>query len=258
MDHVNSLQEINRQIYFIGTMHIAAESSRLVEETIELIKPNCVMLELDHVRLKELMTQNETPVLPPSSSIEKQPDEKEKMVGKSSLLEKSTISEKLFEFLHQFQHELGKIMGLTPGVEMVAAFKSAQKFNVDLRLIDRPIMETFQRMKSLEGEGLKEQEKMLETLQDGSEGLEKLDLEELIQELKQPGAITEIIAEFTREYPNIADLLIHERNEYMGHQIVAYLKDNPQDRVMVVLGAGHIQEVMELTENALFPKNRKT
>ena len=140
---------------------------------------------------------------------------------------------------------------------MIAAFNAAQKYKVAVHLIDRPIMETFQRLNSLDGEGLKEQEQMLETLRDGSEEINELDLEELMAELKEPGAITKIIADFTKEYPNIADLLIHERNEYMVHQIVSYYNNHPHHQVLVVLGAGHIQEVMELTENALFPKNRK-
>jgi len=38
---------------------------------------------------------------------------------------------------------------------------------------------------------------------------------------------------------------------------VEYIKNHPQNRVIVVLGAGHIKEVMQLTENALFPKNSK-
>ncbi len=255
--NVNSLKDINHQIYFLGTMHIAAESARVVEQSIESIKPNCVMLELDQVRLQELLTPNKlpethasSPLSPPSSSPSS--SEKDQLDPK-----KRSLSEKLFEFLHDFQQELGSIMGLTPGVEMVAAFNAAQKYKVAVLLIDRPIMDTFQRMNSLEGEGLKEQEKMLETLKDGSEALDELDLEELIEELKQPGAIAEIIEEFTQEYPNIADLLIHERNIYMVRQIVEYIKNHPQDRVIVVLGAGHIKEVVQLTESALFPKNRK-
>ena len=260
MAHVNSLEDINNQIYFLGTMHIAAESVRVVEESIELIKPNCVMLELDHVRLQELLT-SKTPISSPethtslplsNSSSSASSSEKNQLDPK-----KFSLSEKLFEFLHDFQQELGTIMGLTPGMEMIAAFNAAHKYKVAVLLIDRPIMDTFQRMNSLEGDGLKEQEKMLETLQDGSGGLDELDLEELIEELKQPGAIAEIIDEFAREYPNIADLLIHERNVYMVEQIVDYIKNHPQNRVIVVLGAGHIKEVMELTENALFPKNRK-
>ena len=259
MNHVNSLQNINHQIYFIGTMHIAAESARVVEKSIESITPNCVMLELDHVRLQELMiqAQNPTPNTPIASPTSEIRYEDEKIRTDPHPPRNLSLSEKLFEFLHQFQQELGNIMGLTPGVEMMAAFKTAQKCKVDIRLIDRPIMETFQRMNSLEGEGLKEQEKMLETLQDGSEGLNEEDLEELIEELKKPGAISEIIADFTKEYPNIADLLIHERNAYMVQQIIEYNKDHPQDQVMVVLGAGHIQEVMDLTKDALFPKNSK-
>ena len=61
MNQVNALQEINNQIFFLGTMHIAAESARMVEKSITTIKPNCVMLELDQVRLQELMAKKETP-----------------------------------------------------------------------------------------------------------------------------------------------------------------------------------------------------
>ena len=258
--NVNSLKDINHQIYFLGTMHIAAESALVVEQSIESIKPNCVMLELDQVRLQELLSQK-TPIRSPETpgSLHLSNSTPSASNSENGQLDpkKRSLSEKLFEFLHDFQQELGSIMGLTPGVEMVAAFNAAQKYKVAVLLIDRPIMDTFQRMNSLEGEGLKEQEKMLETLKDGSGALDELDLEELIEELKQPGAIAEIIEEFTREYPNIADLLIHERNKYMVQQIVDYIKNHPQDRVIVVLGAGHIKEVVQLTESALFPKNRK-
>jgi len=166
MAHVNSLEDINNQIYFLGTMHIAAESARVVEDSIESIKPNCVMLELDQVRLQELLTPK-TPIRSPEThtSSSTSSSEKDQLDPK-----KFSLSEKLFEFLHDFQQELGTIMGLTPGIEMIAAFNAAHKYKVAVLLIDRPIMDTFQRMNSLEGDGLKEQEKMLETLQDGSEG----------------------------------------------------------------------------------------
>ena len=60
-----------------------------------------------------------------------------------------------------------------------------------------------------------------------------------------------LLVEFKETYPNLYKILIDERNDYMVKQILEYLKNNPSHRVLIIVGAGHLEELMRLTEENL-------
>ena len=52
---LNTLRNLKNQIYFIGTLHVAIDSVTLVRNTIETLKLDCVMIELDEIRYQDLL-----------------------------------------------------------------------------------------------------------------------------------------------------------------------------------------------------------
>ena len=73
----------------------------------------------------------------------------------------------------------------------------------------------------------------------------------MLEEFKKPGFIKKLIKEFKETYPNLNNILIDERNEYMVNQILEYMEKNPSHRVLIIVGAGHLEELIRLTEENL-------
>ena len=59
------------------------------------------------------------------------------------------------------------------------------------------------------------------------------------------------IIEFKETYPNLNKILIDERNEYMVNQILDYIQNNPSHHILIIVGAGHLEELIRLTEENL-------
>ncbi|MHA1718256.1 MAG: hypothetical protein ACTSXK_01860, partial [Promethearchaeota archaeon] len=52
---LNTLRNIDNRLFFIGTLHVAVDSVTLVRESIESLKLDCVMIELDEGRYQDLL-----------------------------------------------------------------------------------------------------------------------------------------------------------------------------------------------------------
>ena len=232
---LNTLKNLNNQIYFIGTLHIAIDSVTFVRETIETLKFDCVMIELDEDRYQDLLHP------------ENNRQEKENMINKSDV-EGSNL---LFETLHKIQQEIGESLGLIPGMEMISAINAVKQHKIPIKLIDQPIMVTFQRLNELKDSAKKERTEFINLLKENPIDTEDSEIYELLEEFKKPGFIKKLIKEFKETYPNLNKILIDERNEYMVNQILEYMEKNPSHRVLIIVGAGHLEELIRLTEENL-------
>ena len=117
----------HRNIYLIGTSHIAKYSVKKVTQTIIDEKPEIVALELDNGRAYALQHNLKRP--------------------KNLLLLKSLgIAGFIFySFGELVQKKLGKIVNIQPGSEMLVAMKTAAKVKSKVALIDRDIQITLRR-----------------------------------------------------------------------------------------------------------------
>jgi len=232
---LNTLRNLNNQIYFIGTLHIAIDSVTIVRETIETMKLDCVMIELDEDRYQDLLHPK------------KQNQEIESMTNKTDV-ENPNL---LFETLHKIQQEIGESLGLIPGMEMISAINAVKQHKIPIKLIDQPIMVTFQRLNELKDSAKKERTEFVNLLKENPIDTKDSEIYELIEEFKKPGFIKRLINEFKETYPNLNKILIDERNEYMVNQILEYIQNNPSHRVLIIVGAGHLEELIRLTEEIL-------
>ena len=232
---LNTLRNLNNQIYFIGTLHVAIDSVTLVHETIETLKLDCVMIELDEIRYQDLLHPEE------------KHQEKETLTDKND----DESPDLLFKTLNKIQQEIGESLGLIPGMEMISAINAVRRNKIPIKLIDQPIMVTFQRLNELKDSAQKEQTEFINLLKENPIDTKDSEIYELIEEFKKPGFIKKLIVEFKETYPNLYKILIDERNEYMVDQILDYMQINPSHRVLIIIGAGHLEELMRLTEENL-------
>ncbi|WP_371802018.1 TraB domain-containing protein [Candidatus Lokiarchaeum ossiferum] len=238
---INELNSLNEQFFFLGTMHIAQSSSEAVQKTIEELDLDCVMIELDQMRYQSLIDA--------SQNVESNP----------SILEGKNISDSnnshkkkdFMESLKEMQESIGKLLGITPGIEMISAIETVKKLQIPLRFIDRPILDTFQRMQDIQEDVQKEQEDLLESLEENSIDSNSSEIQDLMEEMQKPGFLAELIEDFKKNYPNIATVLLTERNEYMVDQIMEYYQNHPNHRILIVTGAGHTQEMFLMVQKNL-------
>ena len=231
---LNTLRNLNNQIYFIGTLHIAIDSVTFVRATIESLKFDCVMVELDEMRYQNLL----------------HPEEKHQEEELNNV-DKIESPDLIFKALHKIQQEIGESLGLIPGMEMISAINAVRRHKIPIKLIDQPIMVTFQRLNELKDSAKKEQDDFINLLKENPIDTKDSEIYDLIEEFKKPGFIKRLIEEFKEAYPYLNKILIDERNDYMVNQVLNYMLKNPSHRILIIVGAGHLEELMRLTEENL-------
>ena len=189
---LNTLRNLNNQIYFIGTLHVAIDSVTFVHETLETLKLDCVMIELDEIRYQDLLHP------------EKRPQENE--IYEEIIDDESP--DFLFKILHKIQKEIGESLGLIPGMEMITAINAVRQKKISLKLIDQPIMITFQRLNELKDSAQEEQSEFINLLKDNPIDTKDSEIYELIEDFKKPGFIKKLIKEFKEAYPNLYIFLL--------------------------------------------------
>jgi pheromone shutdown-related protein TraB len=213
------------ELKIVGTAHVSAESVREVREAIVDFRPDVVAVELDPGRY---------------AALKKQVSE----ASVSEVLEAKTFTQLLVQWILAYiQRRIGLDVGVEPGAEMKAAVEESETRGIQVALIDRDIRITLRRFwRSL---SLIEKIKMFYAL---AVSLGHLDDEEIdIEELKRQDVIDVAMEEFRRFSPNGARALIDERDAYLAHQIRGLSKAH--ERVLVVIGAGHLQGVNRYLEN---------
>ena len=127
--NVDLIKYNDKEIFLVGTAHVSAESSELVQKIIERERPDSVAVELCQARYDSLLNPDrwkETDIV----KIIKE--------GKSQVL----IAQLL---LASFQKRIAKELNVKPGGEMMAALESAKKVGAELVLADRDVKATLKR-----------------------------------------------------------------------------------------------------------------
>lgn len=216
-------------LQIIGTSHIARQSIEEITKTIEEDKPDIVAVELDVHRAAALLRQRKT---------------------KTSFSDIAKIGVKGYVFVkigQYVQQKLGKMVGVAPGSEMKTALELAQKKGIQVAFIDQPIQITLQNFsRELTW---REKGRFLLDLVFGlffpKKQLKKYALERFdLRRVPEQEVIAKIINEMKKQYPSVHRTLIADRNKYMVKQLVKLLREYPEKKILVVVGAGH-KEGME-------------
>ena len=221
-------------IKLIGTSHIASQSIKEVEDCILNERPDIVALELDMVRLNALLKGEQRRV---------------------SLADIRRIGFKGYLFIlfgSWVQRKLGAAVGIAPGAEMKAAFRMARSMKLKVALIDRPIEVTLRRFSS--SLSWREKFNFLEDLLRAiffsrSEarkikrdiGLSDLDLSRVPEER----LISYLLKKTEERYPNVYKVLVTERNHFMAAALRRISMNEPDKKILAVVGAGHLKGLEE-------------
>jgi len=220
--NITRLDYEGKEIILIATAHVSKESAQLVKQVIEEEQPDSVCIELDDDRYKSL----QNPKAWENTDLVK--IIKEKKVG---FLIANLI-------LSSYQKNMAKKLSTPVGGEMIQGIESAKEIGANLVMADRSIQTTFLRIwrKLSFWKKMKLFIKMFYSYDDDEEITDQ-DLEALLQE----DMLTSVTAEMRKEYPQIGEILISERDRFLASNI----KNAPGNKVVAVLGGAHVPGVKE-------------
>ena len=207
----------NIMITLIGTGHVF-DLEEALQEIFQQKNPDVLCVELDKQRYHALMMKQQDP-------------EKYKQSAKKLPF--------LYRMLAQFQENMAKRFGVSPGEEMIATIKYARNYQIPLMCIDMHGQKLFSRM--IKSMTIKEKTTFLFS---GIAGLfvraEKVEkqVENISKDLE---SYLEIIGQ---KFPTIKKILIDERNMYMVNNIIK-LSENYQ-QIIAIVGDGHIPGMSEI------------
>ena len=214
-----------RTITLVGTAHVSAESVAEVENTIRELKPDSVAIELDEKRADSIRNKDKYRNLDIVKILKR---------GEGFLLLANLV-------LASFQRRMGQNVGVNPGDEMLAAMRVADELGIPSVMADRQIQITLKRAwakNSFWGKC-----KLLATLL--SSAFSKEDMtEQDIENIKQKNEMDSMMNELAEYMPVVKEVLIDERNVYLAQHIW----DSPGKNVVAVLGAGHLEGVVQNLE----------
>lgn len=209
--------------HIVGTAHVSQSSVAEVRRAILELHPEIVCVELDPLRYAALTQANAFRDLDVFKVIR----------------EGRTLYLLAHLALASYQRRLGARLGVKPGAELLAAIEAATAAGIPVELIDRDINITLRR--TWHNLGLWKRAMLLASLVVGFDGggrkAEPI-TERTIEDLKQPKALSELLAELGRAVPEIKAPLIDERDRYLASR----LRDAAVGRrcVVAVVGAAHV------------------
>ena len=216
-DNVHQIEMDGRQIILIGTAHVSKKSAEEVKELIEAEIPDTVCVELCESRYQNISDANRWKN---TNIVQVIKD------GQALLLLVNLI-------LSSYQKKMAEQFGIKPGQEMIQGIASAKDIESTLWLADRDIKTTMMRIWrsiSLWGKIKLFFQFILSMF------IEEEISEEELEKMKSDDMLTSALNELAQSFPQIKSILIDERDKYLAQRI----KDAPGDKVVAVLGAGHI------------------
>lgn len=219
--------------YIVGTAHVSKQSVDDVRAVIDRVKPDVVCVELDRVRHEALTKDSAFRDLDVFKVVR----------------EGRTLYLLAHLALASYQRRIGASLGVKPGAELLAAVRVAEERGIPVELIDRDINITLKRTwKNL---GLWKRSMLLSSLIVGFEDDDDDDEDKdavtakTVEDLKEPKALSEMLAELGRAVPQIKKPLIDERDQYMSAKAIAASDGGKRKSVVAVVGAAHVPGMKE-------------
>ena len=197
-------------IYVYGTSHVSEESFDVIDDAVERHDPEVVALELDHLRLNSILSDEDQ--------------------------DSGPVFARLIKY---FQNRVGAKTGVMPGEEMEYAYDKAIEENRNIALVDQDIRVTIQRLK---GVRRKEKVKAGISILVGFLGFgEKFD----VSKIPDDEMISELVEEMQEQFPGLYRVLMDERNEFIVNALHRVDEQHEGD-VVAFLGAAHVEKVKEM------------
>lgn len=211
---MKQIQLQDKLITLIETAHVSKNSVDEVKDTIELIKPDHICIELDNQRAAKINT----------------PVDYSSMKLIDVIKEKKIILVAVNYILSQYQKKVASTMDSNVGDEMRMGIKIAKETSTPVSYIDRDIQITFKRIWS--HLSFFEKMKILFSMINSEEASLS---EEDIEHLKQEDVLNNALKEVSEAFPTVHRILVTERDQYMAQSI----KNAPGNNVVAIIGAAH-------------------
>lgn len=229
------------RLKLLGTSHVAEQSVKEIILEIDVFQPNIVAVELDKNRLHALLNNQKTSLHP-------------------KLILHIGLWGYLFALVGQFvQQRIGKNIGILPGSDMLTAIKYAKIKEKKIALIDQNIQITLKKVSkkfSLKDkwnlfcdiiEGVffrKKAEKKMKKI------MGNLDL----KKVPEKEVVVKMISLLENRYPGLYEALVEDRNHIMSTNVKGLMRKFPEEKILVVVGAGHIKGMEKILKKELKEK----
>ncbi|XP_062517022.1 traB domain-containing protein-like [Corticium candelabrum] len=227
--------EFGSFVYLVGTAHFSRESCEDVATTIDLVRPNVVLLELCTARTG-VVALDESEMLEEAKTMNLQ-----KL--RSNIQAHGFTSGIVSSLLLLLTAHITKELGMAPGGEFRTAYKHACGI-AGCRIVcgDRPIQITLTRI--IRAMSLWQKCKFGWYLLTCRDPISKEDVEKC----KDKDLLQQLLEQFAGEYPEVTEVLVNERDQYLVHSlrkaaqpVHSRLIGGPEPIVVVgVVGMGHV------------------
>ena len=206
-----------KNIIIIGTSHVADTSIKKIKKSFKELMPDIVALELDMNRAYSLKHKTKRP-------------------KNFELLKNLGLGGFLFYLFGEYaQKKIGNIVNIEPGSDMLTALELGEKNNCKIALIDRDIKITLRRFSKYFSK--KELFKIiLDVIFSKKDKIHEIDF----SKVPSKEVIKYVLKETKQRYPSLYKVLIDERDKFMAEKIYQISIMNPEKRILIVVGAGHL------------------
>ncbi|MEM3127309.1 MAG: TraB/GumN family protein [Candidatus Woesearchaeota archaeon] len=231
-----------KNLTIIGSSHIAKQSLEEVEKIITKLKPIVVAVELDRKRYDALISGEKGSIR--FKNI--------KVIG---------LKGYLFALLGSYaEKKLGKIVGVSPGSEMLKAIEIAKANGAKVALIDQDIVITLRRFS--QELTWKEKWRFFADLIKGilmpKREMKKLGIEEIdLTKVPEKEIVKKLTDYVKQRYPNVHKVLIEERNTIMANRLLKIIEYYEEEKIVAVVGAGHVDEIAHIIKQHLNKEKRE-
>ena len=233
--NLSSNTYVYKNVYIIGTSHISEDSVKIITEKFFELKPDIVCVELDSRRLYALENN-----IKPDYSIKG--------------IKYYGVTGYLFAVIAGFaQKKLGNIVGIKPGSDMMTAVKLSKDHLKELKLIDQDIQVTMQNL-SREFTFREKMRIFWDVLSAPFRKKQQLKFD--LKKVPSAHIINELMKQLKDRYPNLYKVLIDDRNKVMAKNIYKIMTHNSSKSVLVVIGAGHGDELLALIKKEEYKRDR--
>ncbi len=231
-DTVSRIRLGDREILLLGTAHVSKESVDEVCAILDEERPDHLCVEIDSGRYEALEGGKKWQEM----------DLAKVFKEKKGFLLLANLA------LTSFQKKVGNSTGIKPGEEMKQAIIKARELDIPFSFSDRPVQVTLQRAWRMSGFWNKM--KLLASLLGSVFSTEKVEASD-VEEMKDRGALDEMMQELADYLPSVKRVLIDERDQYLAVNIFKA----PGKKTAAVVGAGHMKGIIQWLE-ALFAGER--
>ncbi len=214
-----------KNYFIIGTSHIASQSIKEITRCFNEFEPDIIAVELDHNRLHALLTKAKPNYSP-------------------LMIREIGLHGYLFALIGGLlQKKLGSIAGIKPGSEMLAAIELAREHKKKVSLIDQDIRLTLSNLSRKIT--LKERFRFIFDLFSAPFS-KRMSIS--LDQVPEEKLISHLLLLLKGRYPNLYSVFVEERNIFMGVRLKAISQAHPESKIMVVVGAGHVEGLLSILE----------